>query len=199
VTLSHFCPTAAAMLFEPGPPAAIVDAPAALTGIEPLDGLDAREVWPPLLRPGMLSDLESYDAWERLGVEILTREGVAPRESLAALDAATARIAQWSPGGAPLLHEVHDAFAALAPPTADVDRAGVAVKRWLAARLFGSWIAYQGEGLRTVVRYLRACLDAFHLELARDADPLEAIRRSDRLIVHEASSQNLATLLNDCS
>jgi Fe-S-cluster containining protein len=198
VSLSHFCPTAAAMLFEPGPPAAIVDAPDALTGAEPLDGLDARDAWPPLLRSGVLTDLESYDTWERRGIEILTREGIAPRDSLAALDTATSRIVRWAPGGRPLLHEVQDAFAALAPPTSELEPRDAAIKRWLAARLFGTWIAYQGEGLRTIVRYVRACFDAFQLELARDGNPLEAIRRSDRLIVHDALSQRLATLLNDC-
>jgi Fe-S-cluster containining protein len=195
VSLSHFCPTAAAMLFEPGP-VGIVDAPSTLTNEEPLDGLDARKVWPPLLRRGMLMDLESYDTWERLGVEVLTREGIPPRASLDALDAATTGIAAWSPGRTPLRHVVFDAFAALSPATAVLEDHDPAVKRWLAARLFGSWIAYQGEGLATIVRYLRACLDAFTIELARDRDALQAIRRSDRLIIHESSSQKLATLLN---
>ena len=198
VTLSHFCPTAASLLFEPGPPPSIVDAPDSLMDIGPLDGLDAREVWPPLLRGGMLTDLESYEVWEGLAVEILTRDRVRPRESLAALAAATARIAQWSPGdGSPLLDEVHAAFADLAPATTALDANEAGVKRWLAARLFGSWIAYQGRGLSTLVRYLRACLDAFELELARGGDALQAIRRCDRLIIHEASSQRLATLLDD--
>jgi Fe-S-cluster containining protein len=85
VSLSHFCPTAAALLFEPGPPASIVDAPAALADVGPLDGLDAREAWPPLLRPGVLMDVESYGAWERQGIDLLTRDGVPARDSLAAL------------------------------------------------------------------------------------------------------------------
>jgi hypothetical protein len=71
------------------------------------------------------------------------------------------------------------------------------VKRWLAARLFGAWIAYQGNGLRTILRYLHACHDVFTIELARDRDALQAFRRSDHLIVHESSSQQLANLLND--
>src|SRR5262249_9017347 len=48
ISLSHFCPTAAALLFEDGPPAAIVEAPASLVDVGPLDGLDARHAWPPL-------------------------------------------------------------------------------------------------------------------------------------------------------
>ena len=134
----------------------------------------------------------------RQAVDVATREN--PLLRLAALETATSRIAQWSPGDGrwlPLKEEVNHAFAALAPPTRAIDTTDVAVKRWLAARLFGCWIAYQGKGLQTIVRYLRACLDAFVLELARDRNALEAIRRCDRLIVHDASSQSLATLLDD--
>ena len=188
ISLSHFCPTAAGLLFEAGdswPPVGIVDAPPALTDVGPLDGLDARNVWPPLLRPGVMMDLESYAAWERLGVEVLTREGIAPDVSLDALASTTGRIASWSPGGtAPLLHTVRDAFGTLAPPTAVLDVHEPALKRWLAARLFGNWIAYQGDGLQAIVRHLGGCLATFTTELARDGSPLEAIRRSDLLIVH---------------
>lgn len=197
ISLSHFCPTAAAMLFEPGPPAEIVDAPAALAGSEPLDGLDARDVWPPLLRSGLMMDLESYSAWERLGIQLLAREAVAPAAALDALETATTTLSTWTPAQpTSLLDAVHDTFATVAPrPGVPVDH-DAAVKRWLAARLFGAWIAYQGDGLRTIVSYLRACLDTFRVELARDGRALEAIRRADHLIIHESSSQQLANLLN---
>jgi Fe-S-cluster containining protein len=198
ISLSHFFPTALALLFDDDHPVAIVDAPAPLAGEGTLDGLDARDVWPPVLRPGVLMDLDSYAQWERRAVELLTREGVAPRVSLSSLARATETIQRWSPAEeTPLAHVVRDAFGTLPPPPTAVpaphDRA---VKRWLAARLFGSWIAYQGNALDTVVRYLQACHDIFLVELARDGDPREAIRRSDRLIVHESSSQQIATLLN---
>src|SRR5436190_4705517 len=88
ISLSHFCPTAAALLFETGdswPPAGIVDAPSTLTDAGPLDGLDAREAWPPLLRQCVMMDFECYGAWEWLGVELLTCEGIAPGVSLDAL------------------------------------------------------------------------------------------------------------------
>jgi Fe-S-cluster containining protein len=200
ISLSHFCPTAMAMLFEDGPPASIVEAPAALEGSDPLDGLNARDVWPPLLRPGLMMDLDSYDTWERLAVELLTREGVPLRAALDGLDAATSSIARWQPdGGVPLEHVVRDAFARIAPRTAALAAFEPAVKRWLAARLFGTWIAYQGNGLMTIVRYLRACCDVFDVELARDGRAREAIRRADHLIVHESSSQQLANLLNERS
>ena len=200
ISLSHFCPTAAALLFEDGPPAAIVDAPPALAGAEPLDGLNAREVWPPLLRRGLMMDLDSYGTWERLALELIARQGVAPRIALEALDEATAAVVGWTPANSRSLdHTLRDAFERLSPPAATLAPFETAVKRWLAARLFGTWIAYQGNGLRTIVRYLRACLDVFDVELARDGKPREAIRRADHLIVHESSSQQLAHHLDERS
>jgi len=198
ISLSHYCPTAAGMLFDDDGPVGIVDAPASLTGDGVLDGLDARDVWPPVLRPGVMMDLESYTAWEQRAIELLTRSGIAPRVALRALSDVTARIAQWTPSeGLPLEHAVLDAFGMLAPPpTAELAPEDPAVKRWLAARLFGTWLAYQGNALGTIVRYLHACHDVFSVELARDRNPREAIRRCDQLIVHESSSQQLAILLN---
>src|SRR4029079_10826233 len=114
ISLSHFCPTAAGLLFDHDgawPAATLRDAPLTLTDVGPLDGLDARDAWPPLLRPGVMMDLESYGAWERLGVELLTREGIAPGLSLDALASTTGHIASWSPGSAePLHHTVCAAF-----------------------------------------------------------------------------------------
>jgi Fe-S-cluster containining protein len=200
ISLSHFCPTAVSLLFEEGPPAAIVDAPPNLQGSDPLDGLNAREVWPPLLRPGLMMDLDSYATYERLAVALLTREGMPVRSALAALQTVTTAITSWAPASErPLEHAVLDAFAHIAPATAVLAPFEPAVKRWLAARLFGTWIAYQGNGLQTIVRYLRASFDVFQVELARDGKPREAIRRADHLIVHESSSQQLANLLNERS
>ena len=197
ITLSHFCPTAAGLLFDDTLPVSIVDAPAGLIGDGTLDGLDARDAWPPLLRPGVLMDHDSYAVWERQGIEVLTRSGIAPRESLRLLAAATARLDRWGPDtGVPLQHAVRDAFGTLPPPaTCTPEPYDAAVKRWLAARLFGTWLAYQADALSTIVRYLSACHDFFLVELARDGNAREAIRRSDHMIVHESSSQQLAMLL----
>jgi Fe-S-cluster containining protein len=196
LSLSHYCPTAAAMLFEDVGPAAIVEAPAALTHVGPFDGLDAREAWPPLLRDGVLMDVESYRLWETRGVALLTPERTTA-EALNALETVTTAVAAWQPGSGPLRDAVDSAFAA-APHAGDSRTAPAcdrAVGRWLAARLFGNWIAYQGRGLATIVAYLRACLDIFTIEHARDGNALEALRRSDYLIVHEADAQELARRL----
>jgi hypothetical protein len=190
ISLSHFCPTAAALLFDTADLFAtpyIVDAPPPLTDVGALDGLDAREAWPPLLRPGVMMDIESYAEWERLAIELMMREGSAPAAALDAIASATSRIAAWSPDGAtPLLHAVREGFDMPAPSAAALAAHEPPLKRWLAARLFGNWIAYQGDGLDAIVRYLRGCLATFTTELARDGSPLEAIRRSDLLIVHNA-------------
>jgi hypothetical protein len=184
VSLSHFCPTAAALLFEPGPQAAIVEAPVALVDVGPLDGLDARGAWPPLLRPGVLMDLESYGAWERFGVELLTRDGVAPYAALAALERVAARIASWTAEEGPLIDYVSDTFRATTLQRGVLAPHDVAVKRWLAARLFACWIAYQKDGIAEIARYLRSCQETFAEELGRDDNALEAIRRADLRIMH---------------
>ena len=190
VTLSHYCPTAAGMLFSAEGPVAIVEAPPALVDVGPLDGLDAREAVPPLLRDGVVMDLESFGEWERLAIALLTAPGMEPIDAVDRLERATQAIARWTPGSGALIDAVRSALAD-AVPGAGLEKTG-AVQRWLAAHLFGNWIAYQGRGLQTIVRYVRACLDVFTIELARDGHPLEAIRRSDFLIVHEADSQQMA-------
>jgi Fe-S-cluster containining protein len=195
ISLSHFCPTAASLLFEQTGPVTIVDAPAALVQDGVLDGLDAQDAWPPLLRDGVLTDLDSYARWEALSIALLTECGHTARESLAALAAVTASIASWTPGRGTLIDTIERAFADISVPRSGNGAVHeAAVQRWLAARLFGCWIAYQGRGLETTVRYLGMCLNAYERELAKCGDPLEAIRRSDYHLVHESSSQELAMM-----
>ena len=185
LSLSHFCPTAAALLFEAPGALEVVEAPAALAGIGELDGLDARGAWPPLLRPAVLMDLDSYGVWERRAMDVLTRGECTPHDAVSALADVTSRITAWTPGSSELLAAVHAAFDALGDGgAADAVRDRAAVKRWLAARLFGAWIAYQRDGLAATVAYLRWCLATFEREYDADGSTLEAIRRSDLRIVH---------------
>jgi Fe-S-cluster containining protein len=195
ISLSHFCPTAASLLFEETGPVTIVDAPATLAQAGALDGLDARDAWPPLLRDGVLTDLDSYARWEALSIGLLTGAEHTARRALEALTGVTAIIASWRPGRDMLIDTVERAFADVCVWPAEAGaNYDAAVRRWLAARLFGSWITYQGRGLETIVRYLGMCLNTFERELAQCADPLEAIRRSDFHLVHESSSQQLAIM-----
>ena len=90
VSLSHFCPTAADLLRFPGAPAfEIVEAPRTLTLEGEVEGLDARDALPPLLRPGMLTDHEGYDAWERRAIDLLARADLTAAQALGILETVT--------------------------------------------------------------------------------------------------------------
>lgn len=189
LSLSHFCPTAARLLFDAAGTATIVVAPDPLADVGALDGLDARGEWPPLLRPRVLMDADSYGEWERAAVALLARRDTTPAAALSELEEITDAIVAWTPGRAPLLDVVQAAFARheasdRSQPSGDVTDA--AVRRWLAARLFGSWTAYQGDGLQATLRHLRACLETFTRERDVDGSALEAVRRSDLRILHGA-------------
>ena len=54
-----------------------------------LEGLDARDALPPLLRPGMLTDLDGYDAWEQRAIGVLARGDLTAEQALARIERAT--------------------------------------------------------------------------------------------------------------
>lgn len=243
VTLSHYCPTAARMLFNDGGEAHIVAAPAEFSPSGEYEGLDAREALPPLLRPGVLMDQESYAVWERHMVATLASGGQ-PESMLARLRRDAETIRRWQPADGVLVDHVTEVCAngsgravAETPqidiaeldldvrrcvphhvevfvPSLDFDRVWKTfvaadwpamrgpVGRYLAARAFASWAAYQGHGLRTVVRSLEAALAVLKMETARagvragravdDVLLLEAVRAADLLLVHLASREELA-------
>lgn len=68
------------------------------------------------------------------------------------------------------------------------------VRAWLAARLFGNWIAYSAPGLCVVAASLRAYLSILRVEVVRAIQErpdlsterrfIEAVRKADLLIVH---------------
>jgi len=65
ISLTHYCPTAAGMLFRDDVALEIVESPPAFPPAA-YEGLTVDpEAWPPLLHPRMLMDLEAYSAWER--------------------------------------------------------------------------------------------------------------------------------------
>lgn len=171
ITLSHFCPTALALLTECDEPLRIVDdAPAFPPGGEYV-GLDARDVLPPLLRPGMLMDWEAWREWERLAIDCFNRED-APATTIARLAIAVEQARRWTPTDGPLIDHLRAAFATAA--AAETTPGVVLSKRlpvsfssaqelrrlryFLAAHAFGSWIAVLGGGLRTWLRSLETVL-----------------------------------------
>jgi hypothetical protein len=288
VTLSHYCPTAAEMLFRGVPSLRVVEHPPAFPSGWPYEGLDAREAVPPLLRPGVLMDWPSLERWEHFAVSTLSVDGRGPEAALDVLAAAAEEARRWTPvdgpfgsffagvlasspraapsgscdegsaGVRPALQAAprsgfsspgdavgrgapgvrawqlvaravpHRATALVAPgllrgdilPSApegldEADGRWVApvwptlalpVRRWLAAKSFASWVALQGEGLRTAVAFLRLALGVLRAESARgsaeaarvlDGDLLrEAVRRADLLLVHLADPEALARRLS---
>ncbi len=258
ISLSHFCPTAADLLRSPKAPAfEVVPAPASLAlesriaddGPEGLEGLAAREALPPLLCPGILTDLEGYDAWERAAIALLARTDLTASAALAILSSATRAVQSWRPGRGSLRETVAREFeiASTRKPDKNLDaserdelrvrlalssvpsglacpspvedwlarwRSGPAcwgdvddvVRGYLAARLYGNWIAYYGQGLHAIVEYLHVALAVLKMEAVRrhaheSASPpwqtvKEAVRSADLLLVHLADTKRLARLLD---
>jgi len=111
VTLSHYCPIAASLLDQADPVTIAIDAPAFPPGAEYV-GLDVTSSLPPLLRPDMLMDWESWWEWERLSVELLTQDDDDAAGALARLAHAVERTRSWRPHDGDLIDRVRDAFAA---------------------------------------------------------------------------------------
>ena len=241
LSLSHFCPTAAAMLLK-NVPLAIVDALPPLALDEPIEGLDARDALPPLLRPDLLMDVAAYAAWEEHGIAVFARDDLTHLDALAILSAATDTLRRWRPGDGALTDAVRHAIAEAsnisAPPGDNgrdderlalveaalpeghprLARATVGshewmrafdapLRRYLAARLFANWIAYRGRGLRTIIEWLRICLAVLRNEVARQAKAseqdldesafIEAVRETDRLMLHVVESLQLTRRLHN--
>jgi Fe-S-cluster containining protein len=254
LSLSHFCPTAAALLHSIGPPAfEIVPAPTTIALDGNVEGLDAREALAPLLRPGMLTDHDGYDAWERRAIGVLGRGNCTADQSLAVLETATLAVQSWRPGGSSLRETVNREFdvASAGKPDKNLDASGSsperldewrvrlalssippglpcpplidrwrdewasvstwwaefdgAVRGYLAARLFGNWIAYHGQGLHAIVEYLQVALAVVKMEAARHhvrespSTPwqtvTEALRSADLLLVHLSDTRALSSQL----
>ncbi len=243
ITLTHYCPTAAAMLFREDVALEIVDAPAAFPPAEYEGLVITPEDWPPLLHPRMLMDLAGYSAWERHMVACCARDGISPESILATLDRDARQLRRYSRATG----SIADAVAALpqinvpADPHRTLDASlvmyadllkavpadmmpepdeggldlayanGVAgqwrewrlpLTRFLAAKAFASWTAYQGRGVLTIVRGLEAALALVRVEAARqvrnagrelDSDLLrEGFRQADFLLNHLAAGDELA-------
>lgn len=243
ISLSHYCPTAAGLLFRDEVPIAIVESPAAFPPAD-YEGLTvAADEWPPLLHPSMLMDGEGYSAWKRHMVARCADEWLSPDAVLATLgrDARELRRSATGNGslaeaiallrgqpvgaGAPATRDASlalhaEALAAVPedlrpePDDGHLDEAyarlvlpewpawHAPLKRYLAAKAFASWTAYQGREVLTIVRGLEAALALVRVEAARlcrdAARPLdgsmlkEAIRQADFILNHLAVGEDLA-------
>ena len=199
VALSHYCPTAASLLFTHEGPVEIVDGPSPVAGFDSPEGLDARESLPPLESPDRLMTFDAYAAWERTEVG---KAATTPSMAVAIALFEHARFAvpaPWSWDEAP--PEVEQQWEALVAPTWP----GFApvVQRYRAARVFGSWAAYTADGLAAVLRVAGIADAVLRVEAVRqcvaadrplDAELLQqAIRQSDLLIVHYADGWVLSS------
>jgi len=243
ITLSHFCPTAASMLFREDVALRIVEEPAAFPPAD-YDGLAVgNDDLPPLLHPHMLMDLDGYSAWEEHLVNRCSDLERAPESVLATMNRDARLLALWTPGRLML----RDAIAALPGPYVeaaaersldaslslyrgvidavpydlkpDRDEAGLhdafadhvaprweefhrPLNRFIAAKSFATWTAYQGRGVATIVRGIEAAVALVRVEaarLCRDADGpldaellLQAFRGADFALNHLAVGEDLA-------
>ena len=249
VTLSHFCPTAASMLFADisGPPTILADA-VGIADRREYSGFDARATIPPLLRPGVAMDDAACRRWEAYLLRTLTDPSCqTPEEALGRVAAAADNIRGWTTEqgsldsylaatladgrGAPhgrwtmsqwsamrlFLLAAGSVPAGLQAPglPADAQAADAAwvtprwrqgpLGRYLAARSFGAWSAYLGEGIRTQVAMLAVALAAVRVEAVRqtararrpldDGLQLGAIRSADLLLHHLSDTRALVRAL----
>lgn len=250
VSLSHYCPSAAARLFADDVPLTIVRAPESFPAGAEYDGLDARDAFPPLLRQGVLMDWDTVDALEQLGVACFAAETESPEAALDRFAAVCEALRGWRASDGPMVdrlraiaadfpasggarsasYEQHaalldwseilkrDAEVRAADPSAHDDTFSPAtaseeqqpdsrntaaerlasaylthvapvwseltrpVCRYLAARLFGSWSWYQGQGLRSLVRSLDAALSVLRIEAARQASDSGSMVNGDATV-----------------
>ena len=196
VTLSHFCPTAASMLFDDRD-ITIIEAPSPLPD-DVIEGLDARDALPPEARPSRLMSFQEFTSWER--DQIARAEiGEWQDDDLELFEHARAAVPPpWSWPEPP--RNVSAAWwSAVAPTWAHFDEA---LRRFMAAKIFGSWSAYLGDGLGAVLRTAQVAAAVLRVESARQCAmsgrPLdrhlltEAIRMTDLLLVHYADPARLA-------
>jgi Fe-S-cluster containining protein len=176
VTLSHYCPTAAAMLFDHEGPIEIVAGPAPPTGLDIPEGLDAREALPPLASVNRLMSFDEFTEWER--------------NAISTVGAHLSPLVTW-PEAPPHLEDTCRRLVAPAWPAFEP-----VIARYLAAKAFASWAAYQhDDGTTAVLRGVETARAVLQVEAARqcaradrtlDAPLLkEAIRQSDLRLVHD--------------
>jgi len=259
ITLSHYCPTAARLLFLDDAPLTIVERPEAFPAARAYEGLDARGAWAPLVRPDLLFDLDSYTRWERFVVSWLASPARTVSDCLSHIAEAAEDLRRWTPrqglfgawaaavldrhspqGPARLDHasapngttaaagrysaytklgafhrvtstigtgqrvpacpdDLESAHARIVQPS--WDRFSDTIRRYLAAKAFGSWSAYQSRGVRSLVAELYASEMVLRVETVRacraDGRALDrerllaAIRQSDLLLIHLADRDAL--------
>ena len=200
VSLSHYCPTSTALLFEHRGPIEIVEGPSPLPAIDMLEGLDAREALPPVT-PGVRQRLMSFDeldAWQRDQVA-RARIDELQDDDITAFDRARAAVPSplsWPEAPDQLASLWYSQVAPAWPHFQDV------LTRYAAAKTFASWSLYMGDGVAAAESTARLAHAVLRVECARQCRafgrPLDrellsnAIEQSDLLLVHYADPEALA-------
>lgn len=95
VSLSHYCPTAAGLLFRESPHFDLVENPKAFPASWPFEGLDVRNAYSPLLRPGVLLGFDGLRRLEAEVISLLSQPGFGV--GLGQTEKALERIRTWAP------------------------------------------------------------------------------------------------------
>lgn len=247
VSFSHYCPTAARLLFRDDVRLAVEADPPSCPADRCREGLDLRAALPPSLRADALFGWECFDRWERFALEILARDdgNDTPEGALGRIARAAEQLREWrvdrgdldtwtlrclsslppstalnSTAAAAAVEAHARARAAvppeLCPPPASSDYAESwgdlvsgawptwrrVVRRYLATRAWASWVGHESGGVRGCVRALCLSLGVLRVECARAAAAadrrldesllLQAVRESDRILVHLVAPDVLA-------
>jgi Fe-S-cluster containining protein len=199
VTLSHYCPTAASLLFEHRGPIEIVGGPSPLPDVEILEGLDASEALPPLMPGGggRLMSFDELDAWQHDQIA-RARIDALQAGDVAAFDRARAAVPSplsWPDAPDDLEPLWYAQVAPAWPHFQDV------LTRYAAAKAFASWSLYMGDGVAAVESAAQMAHAVLRIECARQCHavgrPLDrellsnAIQQTDLLLVHYAEPKNL--------
>jgi Fe-S-cluster containining protein len=214
VTLSHYCPTAADLLFTDTTPVAVVAGPPVLGDGRLPEGLDAREALPPEAaassrapvpalgawprdgrRPSpRLMDWDEVTRWEQAFISALAEDRRTPeppdQRLFKAAVAAVPPALSWPAAIDDTLRVWHERVAPV------WSRWAAVVGRYLAARAHASWAMCLGRGPADVEHAVAVARVVLQIEVIREcADPgaypddarlKAAIRRADLLLVHYA-------------
>jgi Fe-S-cluster containining protein len=185
VTLSHYCPTAASLLFEHEGPIEIVEGPSPVPALDIPEGLDARESLPPLAESS--SSPKSAASARASTSAKATAHKSAPRQAPSPRLMSFEEFSNWERAELRTLNSMAGE-SELAP----------VIERFLAAKLFASWAAYQGDGITAVRHAVRAAHAVLQEEMTRAAQDAgrsidaallkQAIRQADLRLVHAVTS-----------
>jgi Fe-S-cluster containining protein len=183
VVLSHYCPTAAGLLGDDAR-VTIIDAADAFPSDGEYVGLDARHSLPPLLRPDMLMDWESWWEFERLAVDYIANSRAPIERVLEELHAIVEAVRTWAPGPEPLIGRIRSTFAGASRATIGASTDQAVLRQFLAAHAFANWTAHLGQGLRTWLR----SIEAAHALMTSGHD----VRHTDLMLRHLSDPHEMA-------